>query len=133
IEAALQYSERVAAERYGALLDEFGRPIRLIVIGMGKLGGRELNFSSDIDLVFARARNGESQGERSLEADIWLKKVAGRLIRVLSTVARCGFVYRVDTRLRPFGGAGALVAGIGALENYYQVHGREWERYAWVK
>lgn len=133
IETALQYAEAVAVQRYGELVDESGRPIRLIVIGMGKLGGRELNFSSDIDLVFTRARSGDSQGERSLEADIWLGKVAGRLVRVLSTVARHGFVYRVDTRLRPFGDAGALVAGIGALETYYQVHGREWERYAWVK
>lgn len=133
IETALQYAERVAVQRYGELVDDFGRPIRLIVIGMGKLGGRELNFSSDIDLIFARARDGHSQGERSLEADRWLVKVAGRLVRVLSEVSLHGFVYRVDTRLRAFGDAGALVAGISALETYYQVHGREWERYAWIK
>src|SRR5699024_7491318 len=60
-------------------------------------------------------------------------KVAQRLVRLLHEVTRDGFVYRVDTRLRPFGDAGALVASIGALENYYQAHGREWERYAWVK
>src|SRR5699024_9127507 len=133
IEAALRYAERVAVSRYGELLDDSGRPIRLIVIGMGKLGGGELNFSSDVDLVFARARSGESTGARSLDADTWLGKVAGRLVRVLSTVAAHGFVYRVDTRLRAFGDAGALVSGIAALENYYQTHGREWERYAWVK
>lgn len=133
IEAALQHAEKAVTERHGPLLDDVGKPIRLIVIGMGKLGGRELNFSSDVDLIFSRARSGQSDGKRSLDADAWLTRVAQRLVQVLGEVSKHGFVYRVDTRLRPFGDAGVLVASIGALENYYQVHGREWERYAWVK
>jgi glutamate-ammonia-ligase adenylyltransferase len=133
IEAALIHAQNEIEERHGVLRDDAGQPQRLIVIGMGKLGGRELNFSSDIDLIFAYPRPGESDGERSLDADGYFKRVARTLVRCLSESTADGFVYRVDTRLRPFGDAGALVASIGAMEGYYQAHGREWERYAWVK
>lgn len=133
IEAALCYAQGAVEARYGALRDKAGEAQRLIVIGMGKLGGRELNFSSDIDLIFAYRKPGESDGERSLEADGYFKRIARTLIQCLSETTAGGFVYRVDTRLRPFGDAGVLVASIGAMENYYQAHGREWERYAWVK
>lgn len=133
IEAALVHAERTVAERYGILRDSDGESIRLIVIGMGKLGGGELNFSSDIDLIFAYRSKGESDGERSLDADGYLRRVAQKLVQCLHETTKDGFVYRVDTRLRPFGDAGALVASIGAMEGYYQSHGREWERYAWVK
>lgn len=133
IEAALQDAEQRIAERYGQLHDAEGRIQRLIVIGMGKLGGGELNFSSDIDLIFAYRAPGQSDGERSLEADGYFKRVARTLVQCLAETTADGFVYRVDTRLRPFGDAGALVATIGAMEGYYQAHGREWERYAWVK
>ncbi|GAB3678625.1 bifunctional [glutamate--ammonia ligase]-adenylyl-L-tyrosine phosphorylase/[glutamate--ammonia-ligase] adenylyltransferase [Salinisphaera aquimarina] len=133
IEVALVHAERAVGERYGRLHDAHGNPIRLVVIGMGKLGGGELNFSSDIDLIFAYGVAGESDGERSLDADGYLRRVAQKLVQCLSETTRDGFVYRVDTRLRPFGDAGALVASIAAMESYYQSHGREWERYAWVK
>ncbi|MES1925755.1 bifunctional [glutamate--ammonia ligase]-adenylyl-L-tyrosine phosphorylase/[glutamate--ammonia-ligase] adenylyltransferase [Salinisphaera sp. T31B1] len=133
IQAALDYAHAGVAERYGTLLDDDGRALSLIVIGMGKLGGGELNFSSDIDLIFAYRSGGESDGDRTLDADGYLKRVAQKLVRCLSETTKDGFVYRVDTRLRPFGDAGALVASIGAMEGYYQSHGREWERYAWVK
>lgn len=133
VEAGLSYAERQVAERHGALCSATGRPVRLIVIGMGKLGGRELNFSSDIDLIFSYVETAISDGRRPLDADAYLKRVAQRLIRVLNESTARGFVYRVDTRLRPFGDSGALVTRIGAMENYYQAHGREWERYAWVK
>jgi len=133
IEAALQYAEHSVSQRYGILRDDNGEPIRLVIIGMGKLGGGELNFSSDIDLIFAYRSKGESDGERSLDADGYLRRVAQKLVQCLSETTKDGFVYRVDTRLRPFGDSGALVASIGAMEGYYQSHGREWERYAWVK
>ena len=133
IEAALEHAEARVAERHGVLRDADGRPQRLIVIGMGKLGGGELNFSSDIDLIFGYRAPGESDGERALDADGYFKRVARTLVQCLSETTAEGFVYRVDTRLRPFGDAGALVASLAAMENYYQSHGREWERYAWVK
>ena len=133
IEAALQEAEASVAARYGVLQDAKGDTQRMIVIGMGKLGGGELNFSSDIDLIFAYGQPGESNGARSLDADGYYKRIARRLVQNLSETTPEGFVYRVDTRLRPFGDAGALTASIGAMENYYQAHGREWERYAWVK
>lgn len=133
IEAALCHAEQAVSARHGRLLDTDGKPMRLIVIALGKLGGRELNFSSDVDLVFSHAGPGASTGARPLDAGDWCTRVARRLVRLLGELTRDGFVYRVDTRLRPFGEAGALVNGSGAMENYYQMHGRDWERYAWIK
>ncbi|MDA3919166.1 MAG: bifunctional [glutamate--ammonia ligase]-adenylyl-L-tyrosine phosphorylase/[glutamate--ammonia-ligase] adenylyltransferase [Salinisphaera sp.] len=133
IEAALTHAEEEVSERHGVLRDDNGEPIRLIVIGMGKLGGGELNFSSDIDLIFAYDRPGCSDGERELDAEGYCRRVAQKMVQTLAETTADGFVYRVDTRLRPFGDVGALVASIAAMEQYYQAHGREWERYAWVK
>ncbi|MES1948383.1 (glutamate--ammonia-ligase) adenylyltransferase [Salinisphaera sp. C84B14] len=133
IEAALCAAEQAMQERHGVLRDAEGNTQRLIIIGMGKLGGGELNFSSDIDLIFGYRAAAESDGTKPLDADGFTKRVARRLVQILSESTREGFVYRVDTRLRPFGDAGALTASITAMENYYQGHGREWERYAWVK
>src|SRR5688572_15116556 len=97
----------------------------LIVVGMGKLGGRELNVSSDVDLVFlyAGAANARSRHERA----------GRRLIRLLSENTEDGFVFRVDMRLRPYGDAGPLACNLEALEHYLITQGREWERYAWLK
>ena len=97
----------------------------LIVVGMGKLGGRELNVSSDIDLVFLYDGSHE-QGERYEQA-------GRRLIRLLSEQTEDGFVFRVDMRLRPYGDSGPLACNFDALENYLVTQGREWERYAWLK
>ncbi|MES1933783.1 (glutamate--ammonia-ligase) adenylyltransferase [Salinisphaera shabanensis T35B1] len=133
IEAALDAAEQAMQERHGVLRDAKGNAQRLIVIGMGKLGGRELNFSSDIDLIFGYRARGESDGDKPLDAEGYTKRVARRLVQTLSESTADGFVYRVDTRLRPFGDSGALTASIAAMESYYQSHGREWERYAWVK
>src|SRR5256885_5863435 len=96
----------------------------LIVVGMGKLGGRELNVSSDVDLVFVHPT---SEGAARLEA------AARRLIRLLDDTTEDGFVFRVDMRLRPYGNAGPLVASYDFLESYFITQGREWERYAWIK
>jgi len=96
----------------------------LIVIGMGKLGGRELNFSSDIDLVLLCPQSGCEEYFNRLGRDV---------IRLLDARTDDGFVFRVDMRLRPFGDSGPLVVSLASLEDYLQEHGRDWERYAWVK
>ncbi|RJS94694.1 bifunctional [glutamate--ammonia ligase]-adenylyl-L-tyrosine phosphorylase/[glutamate--ammonia-ligase] adenylyltransferase [Salinisphaera sp. Q1T1-3] len=133
IEAGLRAAEQAVAARYKPPRDDGGEPARLAVIGMGKLGGCELNFSSDVDLVFAYDESATLPADADIDVAGYFRKVAQRLVRMLSENTAEGFVYRVDTRLRPFGDAGALVASLPAMESYYQNHGREWERYAWVK
>ena len=110
----------------------------LIVIGMGKLGGAELNVSSDIDLIFAYEEDGETlrlklDGVESISNQDFFTKLAKKLIAALDDVTEDGFVFRVDMRLRPFGSEGVLVSSFDALEDYYQNNGRDWERYAWIK
>lgn len=105
----------------------------LMVIGMGKLGGYELNVSSDIDLIFVYEASGTTIGPRAISHQDFFTKVAKQLMVAIDEVTQDGFVFRVDMRLRPFGSEGALVCSIDALENYYQSYGREWERYAWIK
>jgi [glutamine synthetase] adenylyltransferase / [glutamine synthetase]-adenylyl-L-tyrosine phosphorylase len=110
-----------------------GEPVQLIVLGMGKLGGRELNFSSDIDLVFLFSQSGETGGPRVVENEEYFNRLGRELIRLLDVRDADGFVFRVDMRLRPFGDSGALVVSLASLEDYLQEHGRDWERYAWIK
>ncbi len=119
--------------RYGLPLDEAGEEQSLVVVAMGKLGGRELNFSSDVDLVFAYSAGGKTDGARSLENGLYFLRLAQRATTLLEQCTEEGFVYRVDTRLRPFGDSGALVVSFTAMEQYFQQHGRTWERYAWIK
>ncbi len=103
----------------------------LIVVGMGKLGGGELNVSSDIDLIFAYEEEGETT--QGLSNQDFFTKLGKKVISALDEVTEDGFVFRVDMRLRPFGSEGVLVSSVDALEDYYQNQGREWERYAWIK
>jgi glutamate-ammonia-ligase adenylyltransferase len=111
-----------------------GEPQQLIVLGMGKLGARELNLSSDIDLIFAYPEGGETQGaRRSEDNQAFFIRLGQRLIKALDPVTVDGFVFRVDMRLRPYGSGGALVLSFNALEQYYQDQGRDWERYAMIK
>jgi [glutamine synthetase] adenylyltransferase / [glutamine synthetase]-adenylyl-L-tyrosine phosphorylase len=118
----------------GTPRDAAGREQHLLVIGMGKLGARELNLSSDIDLIFAYPSHGRTQGgPRELDNGQFFTRLAQRLIQALSTQTSDGFVFRVDTRLRPFGDSGPLVMPLDALEDYYQSQAREWERYAMIK
>src|SRR3546814_15782537 len=100
---------------------------------MGKLGGRERNFSSDIDLIFCHGDAGDTDGARRISNDEYFVRLAQDVQRLLATVTEDGFVFRVDLMLRPFGSAGALSASTAALEEYYQTHGRVWERYALIK
>ncbi|WP_312212218.1 bifunctional [glutamate--ammonia ligase]-adenylyl-L-tyrosine phosphorylase/[glutamate--ammonia-ligase] adenylyltransferase [Pseudescherichia sp.] len=111
-----------------------GTPQPLLILGMGKLGGFELNFSSDIDLIFSWPENGVTRGgRRELDNAQFFTRLGQRLIKVLDQPTQDGFVYRVDMRLRPFGDSGPLVLSFAALEDYYQEQGRDWERYAMVK
>src|SRR5262245_40214188 len=105
----------------------------LAVVGMGKLGGRELNVSSDIDLVFAYAEEGDTAGPRALSNHEFFVRLGQRIIRTLADATADGQVFRVDMRLRPWGDSGPLATSFDALEQYFVAHGREWERYAWIK
>jgi glutamate-ammonia-ligase adenylyltransferase len=121
--------------------DQFGVPTaadgtaqRLVILGLGKLGARELNFSSDVDLIFTYPRGGRTRGvESSLTNDDFFSRLCRRLIKVIGHPTAEGLVFRVDLRLRPFGESGPLVMDFGGLEQYYQLQGREWERYALIK
>jgi glutamate-ammonia-ligase adenylyltransferase len=106
----------------------------LMVVGMGKLGGLELNLSSDIDLIFLYEHEGDTcGGPKSLSYHEWFTRMGRRLIKLLSEHDENGFVFRVDMRLRPNGDSGPLVCSLDMLEEYLLVQGREWERYAWIK
>ncbi|MGB5423597.1 MAG: bifunctional [glutamate--ammonia ligase]-adenylyl-L-tyrosine phosphorylase/[glutamate--ammonia-ligase] adenylyltransferase [Desulfobacterales bacterium] len=106
----------------------------LVVVGMGKLGGEELNFSSDIDLIFAYPQSGETVGASiSISNEEFFMRLCRRLLQAIGKVTVDGFVFRVDVRLRPFGDNGPLAMSFDAMEHYYQQQGREWERYAWIK
>ncbi len=109
-------------------------PQPMLILGMGKLGGHELNFSSDIDLIFSYPQKGETDHSRKpIENQQFFTKLAQKLIAALNKITVDGQVFRVDMRLRPFGESGPLVAHFGALEDYYQDQGRQWERYAMIK
>lgn len=133
IEHALQRAEAELLPRFGQARHADGRPMRLAVIGMGKLGGGELNFSSDVDLILTFAEAGDTDGPRRLSHEEFFTKVGQRLAQLLGDVSVDGFVARVDYRLRPFGSAGRLAWTFDAMEHYYQREGRDWERYAWIK
>ena len=117
----------------GTPMSESGEPQSMLVLGMGKLGGRELNFSSDIDLIFFYPEEGETQGGRRLSNHEFFLRLGRNLVKFLNETTKDGFVFRVDTRLRPYGDSGPLVMGFGAVEQYYQSQGRDWERYAMIK
>lgn len=112
---------------------ESGRVQQLVVLGMGKLGARELNLSSDIDLIFCYAEAGTTDGKRSKSNQEFFVRLGQQLIKVLDENTAEGFVFRVDMRLRPYGQSGALALNFNAMESYYSNQGREWERYAMVK
>ena len=122
-----------AVERFGEPRSAAGEPQQLVVLGMGKLGGGELNYSSDIDLIFGYPEGGETDGRRGISNEELFRRLGQQLITLLDQVTDQGFVFRVDLRLRPFGESGPLATTFSALEQYYQAHGRDWERYAMIK
>ncbi len=131
--AALQATTRQLQARHGVLRNSAGVEQGLVVFGLGKLGGRELNFSSDVDLIYAFAEHGISDGERPLDAENYFTRIGQRLAQLLGEVTADGFCHRVDLRLRPFGASGRIALSFSAMEQYYQREGRDWERYAWIK
>ena len=135
---------RFALERQKMWLgnpDRFGLPLGaeskapqdMLVIAMGKLGGGELNVSSDVDLIFVYPEDGETSGCRSVANHDFFIRLGRKLIASLNDVTPDGFVFRVDMRLRPYGESGPLVMSFAMLEEYFLTQGREWERYAWIK
>ncbi len=134
--AALRGAAAELRARHGRPLDAQGQPQDLLAVGMGKAGGDELNVSSDLDLVFVFREEGESEGVDGagrIASSEWMHRLARRAIELLAEYTADGFVFRVDTRLRPNGDSGPLVASFGMLEQYFYAQGREWERFAWLK
>ncbi len=130
---ALEHYHRQLAATHGEPLDTQGRPQRMLVIGMGKLGGRELNVSSDVDYIFIYPEEGDTAGPKSIENYDFFTRLGKRVIQALGDITADGQVFRVDMRLRPNGDSGPLVCSLDSLENYFITQGREWERYAWIK
>ena len=135
VSAAIAFTREDLKNRFGLPLSKATQSeMPLMVVGMGKLGGLELNLSSDIDLIFLYEHEGETTGgPKSLSNQEWFTRMGKRLIKLLAEHDANGFVFRVDMRLRPNGDSGPLVCSLDMLEEYLLVQGREWERYAWIK
>ncbi|MEM7564796.1 MAG: bifunctional [glutamate--ammonia ligase]-adenylyl-L-tyrosine phosphorylase/[glutamate--ammonia-ligase] adenylyltransferase, partial [Pseudomonadota bacterium] len=133
IGCAVTIAAEQLSRKHGRPVNDQGRAIELNVIAMGKLGGRELNFSSDVDLICTYESDGELQGYGQLTYQEFFSRQVRLMSQLLSDTTSDGFVYRVDLRLRPWGDSGPSVLSHSALEHYYQLHGREWEQYAMVK
>ncbi len=133
VEAVYRWCYAELTAKHGIPRSRSGEPQQMVIIGMGKLGGQELNFSSDIDLIFAFSEAGTTDGKRDLDNQTFFTRVGQRMIAILGQTTADGIVYRVDMRLRPFGEVGALALSFDAMEHYYETHGREWERYALIK
>ena len=137
--SALRSAAAGLAARHGLPRDRQQRPQDLLAVGMGKAGGNELNVSSDLDLVFVYREDGDTDGvhgttgQGRLASSEWMHRLARRTIELLAEFTVDGFVFRVDTRLRPNGDSGPLVVSLGMLEQYFYAQGREWERFAWLK
>jgi len=133
LRAATAFAQREMSERFGRVRDVDGKEIPMVILAMGKLGGRELNFSSDIDLIFCYSASGESDGRKRLHAQEYFGRLSRQVVQLIDESTADGFVFRTDTRLRPFGESGPPVVSFAALETYLLRHGRDWERYAYVK
>lgn len=134
LKGALSLLHPWQCQELGCPTDKEGNSQSLVVLGMGKLGAKELNFSSDIDLIFAYPESGHTKGgPKSVTNEEFFARLCRKLISVIGTATSGGIVFRVDTRLRPYGENGPLVLSFDAMEEYYQSQGREWERYAMVK
>jgi len=133
IRAAYKSARHMLTSRYGEPRSVDGQIQPLVILGMGKLGGGELNFSSDVDLIFLFPEAGETDGARSISNEEFFTRLGQAVIRLLDARTSDGFVFRVDMRLRPFGDSGPLVASFASFEDYLLCHGRDWERYAYVK
>lgn len=133
IQAAYTFAWQQLQPRFGEPCLDGGEVASMVVLGMGKLGGQELNYSSDVDLIFAYDYVGETNGDKSVSNQEFFTKLGRKIIHYLDTMTEDGFVFRTDMRLRPNGESGPLVLSFAAMEHYYQIHGRSWERYAFIK
>jgi glutamate-ammonia-ligase adenylyltransferase len=133
IQYALDYLYVEACAKRGTPLLANGQPQQIVVLGMGKLGAYELNYSSDIDLIFAYAENGTLNDRKSTSYSEFFTKLCQSLVKVLDDITVDGFVFRTDIRLRPYGDSGAIIMTFDGMEHYYQTQAREWERYAMIK
>lgn len=136
IQASYEAAMAQLCAKHGRPMDSEGQPLDLLMVGMGKLGGGELNASSDIDLIPLIADDGETEGVNGrgvIDAQSFFTRVVRLQTQLLSDPTAEGFAFRVDLRLRPNGGSGPVIHTLSMLENYLVVQGREWERYAWVK
>ncbi|MCP3951890.1 MAG: bifunctional [glutamate--ammonia ligase]-adenylyl-L-tyrosine phosphorylase/[glutamate--ammonia-ligase] adenylyltransferase [Desulfobacterales bacterium] len=134
LQAAFDRLYRWQCDKIGTPCSADGDMLQMVVVGMGKLGAGELNFSSDIDLIFAYSEMGETRGAGpTVSGEDFFARLARDLIKAIGANTFEGLVFRVDTRLRPFGENGPIVMSFDAMEEYYQSQGREWERYAWIK
>lgn len=139
IAAALDFHHAALAERHGTPRDEHGNPLQMVIVGMGKLGGGELNVSSDIDLIYLYPEEGDTASDdpeakiRSLTNHEFFIREGRKLAASISENTADGYVFRVDLRLRPWGESGPFAMGFAMLEDYLMAQGRPWERYAWIK
>ncbi|MCW8911209.1 MAG: bifunctional [glutamate--ammonia ligase]-adenylyl-L-tyrosine phosphorylase/[glutamate--ammonia-ligase] adenylyltransferase, partial [Gammaproteobacteria bacterium] len=133
VDQTLAFLYQDQCEALGVPCNQQGIEQKLIVLGMGKLGGYELNYSSDIDLIFTFPEEGETRGKRAMANSQFFIRLGQRFIKALNDGTADGFVFRVDMRLRPYGDSGPLVMSFAGMENYYQTQGRDWERYAMIK
>lgn len=133
IQFALDFLYQQACEKRGTPLLADGTPQQIIVLGMGKLGAFELNYSSDIDLIFAYPEDGVLPDRKATSYGEFFTKLCQSLVRVLDDITVDGFVFRTDIRLRPYGDSGAVIMTFDGMENYYLTQAREWERYAMIK
>ncbi len=133
IATAYEVSTDELTSKHGVVVDEQGEQIDMMVFALGKLGTNELNYSSDVDLVFLYPGSGVSNGGRSIDAASYFSRLGKRIIQLLDHYTGLGRVYRVDMRLRPFGSAGPLVCSTNSLQQYLLHEGREWERFAWMR
>jgi len=133
IAAALDFHHAALAARHGEPRDQHGQPQQLVVVGMGKLGGSELNVSSDIDLIYLYPEEGDTDGAKPLTNHEFFIRLGRKLTAALSENTADGYVFRVDLRLRPWGESGPFAMGFAMLEDYLIAQGRPWERYAWIK
>ncbi|HRP28449.1 MAG TPA: glutamine-synthetase adenylyltransferase, partial [Burkholderiaceae bacterium] len=133
LDLALADARRRLDARSGVPRDASGAPIEFWIVGMGKLGARELNVSSDIDLVYVYEDDGTTDGEQPLSAHEYFARLAKSLYALIGETTDDGFVFRVDLALRPNGNSGPSVVSLAMLEEYFMVQGREWERFAWLK
>lgn len=133
IQAAQDFYTRELAARHGQPLTPDGSPMQLVVVGMGKLGGRELNVSSDIDLIYLYPEEGETAGPSPISHHEFFVRLGRKLSAAISENTADGYVFRVDLRLRPWGDSSPLAMSYAMLEDYLSLHGRPWERYAWIK